>query len=169
MRRVMFVMLLAVQAFAGSAEAQGFSNASLNGTYLMMYRGHSLDFITTQVSIFPVETARAARAVVQFDGAGNWTIITGGCGGERIQNIPGTPNYGPVPLPGGPLDGLSGTYSINPDGSGVINLSTAGPDCGTGPSTFFNVQVSPDGNATFDNPIDNDGRATFGISGVILK
>jgi len=178
-----------------------FSNASLQGTYLFEYRGHSLDYITLLdvgvplmqppfLGAFPIETARSARAVVAFDGAGNWTILAGACSGERILPVPSGPNlYGPAPVGGafaGSLTDLSGTYAINGDGSGVINLPAnlfviappgvilLGPDCALGPVRSFDVQVSPAGNATLSGQgtitNTNTGAVTiFGINGVLMK
>lgn len=93
MRRIMSVMLLALLSLATNANAQGgFSNASLNGTYVFKLNGHNSATVgipglalvrqmpgsfTVVAQNFPILTPFGVVGTIVFDGGGN---VTGGSG-----------------------------------------------------------------------------------------
>ena len=90
------VVLHAISGGVMSGIARAAGGSSLNGSY-----GVQLDF-----SPFPAGTV----GVMTFDGAGNVNVALMNVGGTLSSPTSGT---------------FSGTYSINPDGSGSINLKNA--------------------------------------------
>jgi hypothetical protein len=103
------VMLLVAQPQHGSADdGNGFSNRSFRGSY-------ALGIIGTVVSVGPV----AGTGLLTSDGKGNFV------GSETISY-----GVGPCVLT------LTGTYSVNPDGTGTgtatVTSAAGGPLCTSG-------------------------------------
>ena len=103
------VMLLVAQAQQGSADdGNGFSNRSFRGSY-------ALGIIGTVVSVGPV----AGTGLLTSDGKGSFV------GSETISY-----GVGPCVLT------LTGTYSVNPDGTGTgsatVTSAAGGPLCTSG-------------------------------------
>ena len=118
------VVLFAMLAHQGSAvEPGGFSNRSFRGSY-------ALGIIGTVVSVGPV----AGAGVLTSDGNGNLV------GTETISY-----GFGPCVLT------LTGTYSVDPDGTGTGSVTvlsaTGGPLCtsGNGSTVTFSLVLSGKG------------------------
>jgi len=91
------VLIFMTIAFALSAQAAGFSNASLKGSYSFLANRWTANVNTSQVARVGIWT---------FDGAGNWT-------GSYTQVADGGVTTGT----------LSGTYTVKSNGTGTINSS----------------------------------------------
>lgn len=92
------VLVFVTIALALSAQAAGFSNASLKGSYSFLVNKWTADVDTNELAVVGVMT---------FDGAGNVTALGTEIKGGVIQT--GT---------------LGGAYTVNSNGTGAINFTT---------------------------------------------
>jgi hypothetical protein len=96
------VLIFVTIALALSAQAASFSNASLKGSYSFLVNKWTADVNTNQLAVVGVMT---------FDGAGN---VTGGSYTEITGGVVQTGTLG-------------GTYTVNSNGTGTINLTSVVP------------------------------------------
>jgi hypothetical protein len=142
------VLALAILAVAAVCRADGsgkaFSNKSLHGTYVVKFQG------TNSGSSGPPEGTSLAPingvGVLTADGKGNFT-------GTQTANILFNSNGTPTAAVPGPCPGpfavctaictttLSGTYTINPDGTGTTSAhaTPTGTDLRCGPPGGFDT------------------------------
>jgi len=144
---VFLAALLIIVALVGSERSradEGFSNASLDGTYAFRTSGDSLFTSPGEVTSTPVFLA--AVGIFNFDGKGRLTgsvavnatrsrsMPSGKYGGEYSNQIHCEAKMG-------------GTYTIDPSGAGTMNIDFT-PDqptstCGASKGSFDIVLVSP--------------------------
>jgi hypothetical protein len=118
----------------------GFSKASLNGHYAFTIRGFGLLPNLTQEDYF------VEGGVFTADGNGNITA--------------GTDDYVQSGVPFS--DALTGTYTINQDGTGDLRLNFGGGPGGRGSFTVYRIALSDTGHFYI---VEDDGGATSAGSG----
>ncbi len=163
------------------AQAQaGFSNASLSGTYVFHWAGThgsqlNLGLVTglvngvpviSNVSI-PVTVPDNGIGEIQADGAGN---ITSGSAFGFSQFLTQSGGQPPVfTVLDNPCNStITGTYSINPNGSGTITLASSG-SCGND-TLMANLRITGRGNeGVFITVKPNPGTFSEVVSGNFAK
>ncbi len=143
------VSLLVFFASAGRADShhRNFSNASLRGTYIVSFHGwvSGGGGTVTGQSLGP----QNGVGVLKADGQGNFT---GTETANILYNTNGNPTAssacgGSSTIPGDAIctTSLTGTYSVNPDGTGTTTATAtpvAGSDCRCGPVSGFTTSNS---------------------------
>jgi hypothetical protein len=126
----------------GGGGDTGFSKASLNGHYAFTIRGFGLLPNSTTSEDYFVE-----GGVFTADGNGNVTA--------------GTDDYVQSSVPYS--DAVTGTYTVNKDGTGDLRLNFAGGAGGRGPTfTIYRITLSDTGHFYI---VEDDGGATSAGSG----
>ena len=124
----------------------GFSNASLSGSYVFHFSGnggHSFIglFINSEEVHIPIPTPSAGIGEIQADGYGN--IVTGSTGTiiNQEMNLPFTVVEHSCDMT------FTGSYSVNPDGTGTMTLIPNGPcDLSGGAPINFRLRIDGKGN-----------------------
>ena len=125
----------------GGGGDTGFSRASLNGSYAFTLRGFGLLPNSTVQESYFVE-----GGVFTADGNGNITSGTD----DYLQNF--------VPF----TDSVTGTYTVNKDGTGDLRLNFSGGPGGRGTFTIYRITLSDSGHFYI---VEDDGGATSAGSG----
>lgn len=175
-RRNVFVALLVslmfLLGFGATAHAQ-FTNASLLGTYAFQFTGTSGNHVElpvpdilgpgTHVASFPILVPRAGTGQVVADGAGTITSGNGVLFSQDITKVGDNPPTYPV-VDNSCSVSITGTYSINVDGTGTMTLNIAGP-CGS-PVTLNLILTGGGAGAVFyTTPAPNPDAFSTVVSG----
>lgn len=151
--RLIITIAVATVWLAGASRVQGaetkpgFSNATLNGIFVLRTSGHSL--FTSPSELISTPVYLASTGLLTFDGQG---LVSGNVAtsATRTEVSPAGKAEGTGAYSSQVLCNLkmSGTYTINADGTGTITISFSpvggAATCGASTGAFNVVVVSPD-------------------------
>lgn len=145
---IIVTTVIAIGGLRVAHAAAGFSDASLNGTYLFTVSGNDSAMVNIPlpgsqpvIASLPVMEPMAFQGQLQADGAGGIT----GSGSFIHQTAQIVSSVGPTyaAQDSSCSVSISGTYSINSDGSGTMTLSPTGSCINA--SATFRVQLAARG------------------------
>ncbi len=166
-----------------------FSNASLSGKYVFHYSGTAGDHVDIRIPLdndgnqppvifsfmtVPVLTPTHGIGTFVADGGGNITSGAGFNFAERLnetnENDPSVPPSVAVVSRSCNVSSITGTYSINSDGTGTMTLSPVGPSC-PGETVTLNLILGRRGGAGvfYTTPAADPGTFSGIVSGGFTK
>jgi hypothetical protein len=137
-------LVILALSMAVSAETAAYTDASLSGTYVFRTSGSSL--FTSPNDLTSVPVYLASIGLVSFDGRG---LLRGSVANSatRTEVIPAGRYVGPYTSQILCNAKMSGTYSIEPDGTGTMTINFAPTNtsatCGASTGAFNIVILSP--------------------------